>query len=157
MSEPFTRHATFAIERKYDYAPSLVFRAFADPAAKRRWFAEGDGWQIETFDASFEVGGHERSRFRFNGGPLIRNDTVYHDIVADRRIVIAYTMVVADVRISASLATIEFKPEGAGTRLVYTEQAAFLDGRDQAADRKQGCEGLLEAIDAELRRTVAAA
>jgi dihydrofolate reductase len=34
------------------------------------------------------------------------------------------------MRISVSLATVELAPEGAGTRLVFTEQCAFLDGHD---------------------------
>ena len=36
-------------------------------------------------------------------------------------------------RISVSLATVEFKPDGQGTRLVYTEQAVYLDGHDEPA------------------------
>jgi uncharacterized protein YndB with AHSA1/START domain len=31
-------HATFVIERRYDASPARVFAAWADPAAKRRWF-----------------------------------------------------------------------------------------------------------------------
>jgi uncharacterized protein YndB with AHSA1/START domain len=124
--------------------------AFADPVAKRRWFAEGDGWTIEAFDVDFRVGGFERSRFRFLDGPLVTNDTVYQDIVPDERIIIAYAMTVAEKPISCSLATIEFKPQGKGTRLVYTEQGAFLDKLDQAADRERGCAGLLIALEKEI-------
>ena len=39
-------------------------------------------------------------------------------------------MHIGDTRISVSLATIELKPEGTGTRLTFTEQGAFLDGYD---------------------------
>jgi uncharacterized protein YndB with AHSA1/START domain len=151
-------HATFAIERRLDAAPARVFAAFADPAAKRRWFVEGEGWEVDEFAADFRVGGYERSRFRFRGGPAISNDTVYLDIVPGRRIVIGYAMTVGGTRISASLATVQLEPDGAGTRLTYTEQAAFLDGRDQAADREAGCRMLLESsLDAELRRAPARA
>ncbi len=115
------------IRRRGCLAPSPI------PAAKRRWFAEGDGWKIETFDVDFRVGGYERSRFRFLDGPLVTNDTVYQDIVPDERIIIAYAMTIAEKPISCSLATIEFKPTGKGTRLVYTEQGAFLDKLDQVA------------------------
>ncbi len=42
-----TAHATFTIERTFAYAPSLVFRAFADPAAKERWFKGPGDWSDE--------------------------------------------------------------------------------------------------------------
>ena len=48
----------------------------------------------------------------------------------DHRIVFAYTMTIGNKRISASLGTVELVPEGRGTRLTYTEQAAFFDGAD---------------------------
>ena len=58
-------HGTFTIERTYKAPQALVFRAFEDTDAKRRWFAQGDddNWQIESFETDFRVGGTERSRF----------------------------------------------------------------------------------------------
>jgi uncharacterized protein YndB with AHSA1/START domain len=114
-------HSTFSIERRYPVPPSRVFSAFANRAVKRRWFAEGEGWEVEEFALDFRVGGREFSRFRFEGGAPIRNETVYQDIVPDRRIVFAYSIAVGDQRISVSLATVEITPSGEGTRLVYTE------------------------------------
>ncbi len=152
MSERSVTHATFAIERTYEAAPARVFKAFEDPAAKRRWFAEGEGWTIEQFDVDFRIGGYERSSFRFRGGPLIRNDTTYQDIVPGERIIIAYSMTIGENRISASLATMELKPAGSGTRLVFTEQGAFLDGLDTAGPREAGWRDLLAAVDRELKR-----
>lgn len=150
MTERSITHATFAIERAYAAAPQKVFRAFADPAIKRRWFVEGEGWTIEEFTADFREGGIEQSRFRFRGGPPVSNDTVYHEIVTDQRIVFSYAMIVDGKRISVSLATVELEAEGGGTRLVYTEQGAFLDGADQPANREVGCGELFEALAREL-------
>lgn len=155
MTERSVVHATFSIERVYDAAPARVFKAFADPAAKRRWFAEGEGWEIESFDVDFRVGGYERSRFRFKGGPLITNDTVFQNIVPNERIIIAYWMTIDGNPISTSQATMEFRAEGKNTRLVFTEQDAFLDGHDNAAQREAGTRELLEALDKELRRAAA--
>jgi uncharacterized protein YndB with AHSA1/START domain len=146
MAERSVTHASFSIERTYDSPPAKVFHAFADPATKRRWFAEGEGWEVEEFNVDFKVGGHERSRFRFRGGAPIRNDTTYHDIVPNERIIIAYTMTIGDNRISASLATFEFKPDGKGTRLVCTEHGAFLDGLDSVGPREAGWRDLLAAL-----------
>ena len=157
MTERSVTHATFTVERTYDASPARVFNAFADPAIKRRWFAEGEGWQVEEFKVDFRVGGSERSRFRFRGGDLIRNDTVYQDIVPDQRIIIAYSMTIGENRISASLATMEFKPAGSGTRLVFTEQGAFLDGYDDPAGREHGTGALLDNLGKALKRESAGA
>jgi hypothetical protein len=53
---------------------------------------------------------------------------------------------------SISLTTVEFKPEGTGTRLIFTEQGVFLDGTDWAAGREQGTQGLLDKLGAALTR-----
>ena len=68
MAERSVTHTTFTLERSYDAPPAKVFKAFADPAIKRRWFVEGEGWEVEEFNGEFKVGGVERSRFRFKGG-----------------------------------------------------------------------------------------
>ena len=46
MAERSVTHATFTLERTYDAPPAKVFKAFADPAIKRRWFVEGEGWEV---------------------------------------------------------------------------------------------------------------
>ena len=156
-------HSTYRIERTYPASPFRVFSAFADPATKRRWFAEGEGSEVQEFSLDFRVGGRELSRFRFKGDPSLgagappagtelRNDTVYQDIVPERRIVLAYTMSVGDRRISASLATVEMVAAGEGTRLTFTEQGAFFEGADGPQMREKGWGTLLEALGAELRR-----
>jgi uncharacterized protein YndB with AHSA1/START domain len=145
-------HSTFSIERTYPSPPARVFAAFSNQATKRRWFAEGEGWEVDEFTLDFRVGGGEVSRFRFKGGAPMGNDTVYLDIVPERRIVLAYTMTVGDKRISVSLATVEIVPSGDGTRLVYTEQGAFFDGADKPAGREAGCRALFERLGEELRK-----
>ncbi|MEZ5946787.1 MAG: SRPBCC family protein [Hyphomonas sp.] len=149
-------HGSFSIDRVFRSAPAKVFDAFADPAKKRRWFAEGPGFHLDSFDMDFRVGGEEKSRFRFVGdkpieeGTPCHNDTVYMDIVPERRIVIAYSMSFGGAPFSASLATMEFLPEGEGTRLVFTEQAAFFEGGDGVEMREQGTRELLGQLAAEL-------
>jgi uncharacterized protein YndB with AHSA1/START domain len=144
-------HNTFSIERTYPSPPARVFAAFSNQEIKRRWFAEGEGWEVDLFTVDFRVGGHEVARFRFKGGAPIGNDTVYLDIVPDQRIVFAYTMTVGDTHISVSLATVEIAPSGDGSRFVYTEQGAFFDGADKPAGREAGCRELFEKLGEELR------
>jgi hypothetical protein len=64
----------------------------------------------------------------------------------------AYTMTVGEKRMSASLATVELRPSADGTRLIYTEQGAFLDGVDNPQSREGGWRDLFQKLDAELRR-----
>jgi uncharacterized protein YndB with AHSA1/START domain len=152
MAERSVVHDTLVTERSYDSPPNRVFNAWRDPDIKRRWFAEGEGWRIEEYGLDFRVGGREHGRFRFGNGPETRNETVYLDIVPDRRIVMAYTMAVDDAIISASLGTVEFEATGGGTRLIYTEQGAFFDGAEGASSREQGWRGLLDSLAATLGR-----
>lgn len=149
MTDTFA-HATFTVERSYPQAPAKVFAAHADEAAKRRWFAEGEGFVIDSYSLDFNVGGWERARFRFgeDGAPMT-NDCVYHEIVANERLVFSYTMTIGGAPLSTSLATIELKPEGKGTRLIFTEQGIY-HGEQDIEGRKSGTAGLLERLAMEL-------
>ena len=150
MTKRSTQHETFTIERFYPQTPETVFAAFADEAIKRRWFVEGEGWAIEEYTLDFRLGGFERSRFRFKDGSVVTNDTVYQDIVENERIVLAYWMSVDGQPLSASMTTIELKPEGTGTRLTYIEYDVFFEGLDTPESRESGCRALLEALAATL-------
>ena len=150
MKERFVTHSTFVIERSYPAIPECVFAAFSDPAKKRRWFAEGEGLEVEEFEMDFRVGGSERAHFRSKDGLAFRNNAIYQDILPSRRIVMAYTMSVGDQRISASLATIEFLPEDGRTGLIFTEQGAFFEGADGPQIREEGWRQLFEGLAKEL-------
>jgi uncharacterized protein YndB with AHSA1/START domain len=151
MKERSVTHATFVIERSYPTSPQRVFGAFSDPAKKRRWFAADEEFKVDSFEMDFRVGGSERSSFR-SQGVTCTNDTVYRDIVPNRRIVIAYTMTLGDHRISSSHATAEFVPTEQGTDLIFTEQAAFFEGADGPQMREEGWRKLLENLAQELAR-----
>jgi uncharacterized protein YndB with AHSA1/START domain len=156
MTERSVEHATFVVERTYDASPARVFAAWADPAAKGRWFGDPDQAAGE-FELDFRVGGREFNRGAAPNGQAYTFEAHYQDIVPDERIVYSYEMHLDDKRISVSLGTVELRAAEAGTRLVYTEQGAFLDGLDTPAQREQGTGGLLDALGEELRREATSA
>jgi uncharacterized protein YndB with AHSA1/START domain len=150
MTTRSVTHATFTVERRYEATPADVFAAWADPVAKQRWFADAEDWTTTDYELDFRVGGGERFRTRPKDGPLMSYDAVYQDIVPEQRIVYSYAMARDEQRISVSVATVQIAAATEGTRLVYTEQGAFLDGLDVAASREQGMGSLLDALGAEL-------
>jgi uncharacterized protein YndB with AHSA1/START domain len=140
-------HATFSIDRYLAAAPARVFRAFADPDAKARWFQGPKGtWSPEIREMDFRVGGTERVRGALAAGGSTDFRATYHDIVPDERIVYVYDMYHNERKLSVSLATIQLHADGAGTRMVLTEQGVFFHGLDDAANREQGTKLLVDAI-----------
>lgn len=157
MTPRSVTHATFVIERVYPASPARVFAAFSQPALKARWFVGPDDWQAQEHRLDFRVGGREINRGGPPGGPVHAFDAVYQDIVQDRRIVFTYDMHVGDARLSVSLTTVELVPEGKGTRLIFTEQGAFLDGHEAPAQRELGTRELLESLARALETTAVTA
>jgi uncharacterized protein YndB with AHSA1/START domain len=157
MTERSVTHSTFTLERTYDASPARVFAAFADPEQKAQWFAGPDEWSLGEFEVDFRVGGREANSGGPMDGPVHSFEARYYDIVPDERIVYAYEMHLDDERISVSLATIQLEPAGDSTRLVLTEQGAYLDAFDDPTLRETGTRDLLEALGAYLAQTPATA
>jgi uncharacterized protein YndB with AHSA1/START domain len=139
-------HAMFCIERTYPASPAQVFKALTDPTAKAKWFTGGDGYTLLAREMDVRPGGREHVKGRKDSGVVSTFDAVYFDVIPNERIVYAYEMHLDDRKISISLATLEVKPAGTGTRLVMTEQGAFLDGYDDAGSRERGSNFLLDAL-----------
>ncbi len=139
MSKHFVTHDTFMIERTYAASPAHVFTAWSDQEAKSRWFSKAD-----EFD--FRVGGHERSQGGPTGGPVFTFDATYQEIIPEQRIVYTYSLDMNDTRISVSVTTVEFKPSGSGTQLIFTEQCAYFDGHDTPEQRMHGTEIMLDKL-----------
>jgi uncharacterized protein YndB with AHSA1/START domain len=141
-------HETITLERHYDATPERVFRAFADPEAKAMWFPSAPAHWIAHSESTFEFreGGLEASATGPAGGEPYHYTARYHDIVPDQRIIFSYEMTYAGQRISVSIQSIDLYPEDSGTRLVLTDQGAYLDGRDTAQQRRGGIEPQLDQL-----------
>lgn len=147
MTKRTATHATFVIERDYPHPPAKVFAAFADPQKKARWFGGPDEWEKSNHKLDFRVGGQESVSGGPPGGTVHAYNAEIWDIVENERIVTSYQMHLDDRRISVSLATYEFKPNGANTTFVLTEQGVFLDGYDDAGQREEGTRELLSQLE----------
>jgi uncharacterized protein YndB with AHSA1/START domain len=154
MTERSVRHAKFTIERIYPAARERVFKAFADPRSKAKWFVGPDNWDKSNHTLDFRVGGKETVSGGPPGGQVHYYNATYQDIVPNERIVTTYEMHLDEDRISVSLATVEFKAAGSGTRLILTEQGAFLDGFDRPELREEGTKGLLDQLGTALEKAV---
>lgn len=151
MTEHAVTHATFVVERVYESSPEKVFKAWSQPEIKARWFGPPEDWAEGHFEFDFRVGGREFHESEMNGKNVSCN-AFYQDIIPNERIIFTYEMHLEDRRMSVSLSTMTLKSEGKKTRLIYTEQGAYLDEfKDQAAGRKEGFGWLLDALGKELQ------
>jgi len=141
-------HATFTLERTYPVTPARVFAAWAEPAAKARWFAGPDAGH----ELDFRVGGREKvHRDGRNGDPALTFESVYQDIVSGERIVYTSTLSADNRLATVSLTTVQFRAAGNGTQLVLTEQGTFLDGQEQPGWREKGTGTWLDALATEFK------
>jgi uncharacterized protein YndB with AHSA1/START domain len=153
MTPASASHDTFVLERTYDAPVFEVFRAWADPALKARWFAGSAEALGAGYELDFRVGGREANTGGPPGGTVYRYLSHFCDIVSEQRIVSTYEMYADEDRISVSVATVEFHDLGERTHLVLTEQGVFLDGHDTVAQREQGTRSLLDSLAAVVARS----
>lgn len=139
-------HADFTIERHFGCTPRQTFSAFSDPELKRQWFANPGNWPDAVWELDFRLGGGEVNSGGPRGGPHHAFKSRFHDIIENERIVFAYDLLLDHRLVSVSLTTVELFAEGAGTRLVFTEQGAFFEDADDPAEREHGTGKLLDAL-----------
>jgi uncharacterized protein YndB with AHSA1/START domain len=157
MAESAVTHSSFSLERLIPAVPAEVWRAFADPDVKRRWYAEGDQHDVEEFAADLRPGAEQRLRYRFRedtqfAGLCITTEDVVLDLVPEERIIASSRMAFGEKCISVALVTTELQPEAEGTRLVITFQGAFLPGADGPRIREIGWNVLLDRLAQQFKR-----
>jgi uncharacterized protein YndB with AHSA1/START domain len=145
-------HSAFTVERRYPAPPAKVFACFADTEKLRRWLIEGEGWTTDAFTNDFSVLGFQRSLFRWQDGPQISNDGIYHEIVENERIIASYSMAMEGRIFSVSLLTQTFEASDGGTLLTLTEQGTYMGDESAVANREEGFRELLEKLAEEVAR-----
>lgn len=146
-------HSTFTIERDLPGSPRHAFRFWSDPALKLRWTDCHPDWTVLEEEFDFRAGGAEMRRWRMPDGQELVFTARYFDIEPARRIIYAFDMSFGGVKQSVSLATIELIATGAATRMIFTEQLAFLGdagARDQrVAGTGEGFDRLVSVMEAD--------
>jgi uncharacterized protein YndB with AHSA1/START domain len=155
MTNPTIIHATAIVEKSYAKSPAQVFAAFADPAKKRRWYADRTGSALDAFEMDFRTGGNETLVYRLGPntplpGARIANRETFQDIVPDRRIVMTSSSTIEGRCFSVSLVTFEVLATDRGCDLVCTHQDAFFEGSDGPELRAKGWQDLLSRLDQDL-------
>jgi uncharacterized protein YndB with AHSA1/START domain len=155
-TESGTIHNTFVIERNFPWRPARVFSAFAQPALKRRWYADGDH-EINEFHMDFRLGGIERFRYHFKQGhPIagseIANESIYQDIEDEKRIVLTTRMSLNGKPIVVMITTFEFVPTENGTDLILTHQGAYIDWPDGVKMIEIGWRSLIDRLHKDLEQ-----
>lgn len=147
--QPFV-YGQFSVTRVWKASPRTIFAAWTDPAIKSQWFKGPPGeWEQLRSSFDFRVGGVEieEGRFRETGMVSLYKATP-HFIEPDQRLVYVYDMWIDGAPLSSSLATLLLSPQGAETKVVYSEQIVFLDGKDGTAARKEGTDVLFDQLGA---------
>ena len=139
MTSPTPVHSSFTTERVFNAPVHLVYEAWSDPAVKAKWFIGPDNWAPIRRELGLEGQGRgERLEGRFDDGTETLYTAHYHVISPHDRLVYAYDMHIDGAHLSVSLATVTFEPQGAATKMIYTEQAVYLLGEDGGASRQGG-------------------
>ena len=152
MTAPPFYHGTFTLKRVWKATPDRVFAAWSDPQIKAQWFTgPADRWTLLRRSMDFRVGGTEVLEGRFHeSGTVTLFEARFHVIETAQRLVYSYDLHHSGRFHSVTLLSLELVAEGTATRVCYTEQIVFLDGKDGTADRRHGTGIQFDAIETTL-------
>ena len=151
-------HGIFTLERVWAVSPARVFEAWSDPQLKAQWFTgPPERWTLLRRSIDFREGGQEILEGRFEESGLVTTyDARFHLIESDRRLVYTYDLHHGARFHSVTLSSLLLEQEGRATRVTYTEQIVFLDGKEGTASRRHGTELQFAAIERVLQAKGAA-
>ena len=85
------KHSSFVIERRFDFDPAQVYRAWVDPAAKARWFnGPADKWTEAVREMDVRVGGKYRWDLTSPEGEEMSAFGEYKELVPGKKIVFTW-------------------------------------------------------------------
>jgi uncharacterized protein YndB with AHSA1/START domain len=131
------------LERQVRVPPERAFRAWTAPDEVRRWWCP-NGFVPEDIEIDLRIGGRFRLAMRSAEGNRFVASGTYTDVDPPRRI--AHSWVWDHTPEVETYVTVEFRPDGGGTRIVLTHDG-FPDAA-AAARHREGWTSLLDNLDA---------
>ena len=119
---------SLTLTRHYPVGPEKVWRAWTDAQAVKQWWGPGPGEPVSAAELDVRVGGRFRIVFGGQDGKAHTCAGEYQEVVPNRKLVFTWCWPNSTPE-RVSLVTIEFKPAGGGTDLVFRHEQFF----DQAA------------------------
>lgn len=138
--------ALLRLERTYAATPEEVFDAWTHPEVLRRWWAAQPTWTSPGCEVDLRVGGRYRLSMRTDEGQMHVVGGEYREVDRPRRLVYTWCWEGTDGPDPghASLVTVEFRADGAGTTVVL--EHAGLTSEESRAGHESGWIGVLENL-----------
>ena len=113
---------SLTMKRRLNASPAEVYRAWTDPKLLARWFGPEN---VETIEAEVDprIGGVYRIVMLENTGERHQVSGVYHEVVANERLVFSWSWVTTPERVSR--VTVTLKPDGEETILTLLHEKLF--------------------------------
>jgi uncharacterized protein YndB with AHSA1/START domain len=131
-----TEKLTLRLERLIAAPPERVFAAWTQPELLNQW-SSPPGISIDGGDLDLRVGGHWRVAMRGVDGSTREAFGTYREIVSPKRLVYTHAWRLGGPgggTTPETVLTVEFRPEGNGTRVVLT-QAGFESAESRDGHR----------------------
>ncbi len=126
MENSAHQHQVIQTQRTVPFTPDEIYAAFADPSRLAKWWGPKDFTNtFETFD--FRAGGSWKFIMHGPDGSNYRNDSVFGEIEAGKKIVIRH------VSPPHFTLTVSLLPDEKGTRVLWIQE--FEDPKVAAAIR----------------------
>jgi uncharacterized protein YndB with AHSA1/START domain len=135
-------HGSFTVAREINAPLARVWDAYSVEKSRAAWRRIPGPDSVLALD--FRVGGWERltGSSDANGtAEVIASHALFLDIVEQERIVSSHEVLLDGVRRWVSLISIAFEPIQGGTRIIHTEQYAFLAWADDGAHDRAHLQG----------------
>jgi uncharacterized protein YndB with AHSA1/START domain len=143
MTDNRIDHGAISAERTINAPVAEADQAFADAKQREAWAAPSETATFFYEQADFRVGGLDVARCGAKSDPRFRVETRYLHIVPMQRIVSVETIQEMDRPLAANLTTVEFAPDGPGTRIKVIVQVTSFAGQTVIDNTEAGHAGSL--------------